>query len=84
MKKVLMNRRRALQTVEQPTPCVTGTFPLAGTGTMTECWITVPPSVAVAVSTQPGLMVRHFDFIGLIDWIVFYAVSAIFQPYNGG
>ena len=20
----------------------------------------------------------------LIDWIVFYAVSAIFQPYNGG
>ena len=22
--------------------------------------------------------------LGLIDWIVFYAVSAIFQPYNGG
>ena len=23
-------------------------------------------------------------FFGLIDWIVFYAVSAIFQPYRGG
>ena len=23
-------------------------------------------------------------YIRLIDWIEFYAVSAIFQPYNGG
>ena len=25
-----------------------------------------------------------FMIFRLIDWIVFYAVSAIFQPYNGG
>ena len=23
-------------------------------------------------------------YLWLIDWVVFYAISAIFQPYNGG
>ena len=26
----------------------------------------------------------HYRLDWLIDWIVFYTVSAIFQPYNGG
>ena len=30
------------------------------------------------------LVINWLNYQGLIDWIAFYAVSAIFQPCNGG